>query len=182
MNSAFDHLSSLARYPGDDYFDHLNAALSAMPSCEPLRKFAALVAPESIRRLQEQYTRTFDLNPVCAPELGWHLFGETYERGAFLSRMRRELRKHNVVERSELPDHLACALELVARMDRDPGEEFVVACLSPAVHRMLRVLPEANIFRPLLVVIRELLEVAFPEARDIDVPASLTVLDEGAME
>lgn len=182
MNSTFDHLSSLARYPGDDYFDHLHTALAAMPLCEPLRKFAALVAPESIRRLQEQYTRTFDLNPVCAPELGWHLFGETYERGAFLSRMRRELREHDVVEGSELPDHLAYALKLAARMNRDPGEDFVLACLSPAVHRMLRALPEENIFRPLVVAIRESLEMAFPEARDIDVPVSLTVLGEGAME
>ncbi len=42
---------------------------------------------------EELYTRTFDLNPVCALEIGWHLFGEDYERGAFLVRMRDQLRR-----------------------------------------------------------------------------------------
>ena len=28
-------------------------------------------------QLQELFIQTFDLNPVCSLEMGWHLFGET---------------------------------------------------------------------------------------------------------
>ena len=178
----FHSLAALARYPGEDYFSHLQAALAAAPESQPLLDFAALVAPESLTGLQALYTKTFDLNPVCAPELGWHLFGETYERGAFLVRMRQELRDHNIAEGSELPDHVACALELVSNMPPEPAEYFVLACFAPALHKMLRAIPEENAFRPLLLAIRESLEEAFPAARETEVPVTLTVLNEGAME
>lgn len=177
----FPLLAKLAHYPDSDYFAHLEASLAAAPQSEPLSRFAAAVAPESLPQLQDLYTRTFDLNPVCAPELGWHLFGETYERGAFLVRMRQELSRHNITEGSELPDHLAHALELIGQMSSPEAEYFVVACLAPAVHKMLLAIPGDNMFRTLLLAIRESLEHAFPDARDVEVPVTLTVLNEGAM-
>jgi len=39
---------------------------------------------------------TFDINPACALEVGWHLFGEDYMRGQFLVRMREELSKYEI--------------------------------------------------------------------------------------
>src|SRR6266568_3182701 len=61
--------------------------------------------PEDPAR-QELYVQTFEFNPACTLELGWHLFGENYERGEFLVRMREQLRRHGIAESNELPDHL----------------------------------------------------------------------------
>ena len=63
--------------------------------------------------LEELYTRTFDINPVCSLEVGWHLFGEDYNRGAFLVRMRGLLREHGIEEGAELPDHLESVLRVL---------------------------------------------------------------------
>ncbi len=101
------------------------------------------IPAESLESLQELYTRTFDLNPECSLEAGWHLFGEEYERGSFLVKMREELRRHGIPESTELPDHLTHALRLAARME--PGEarafsEFIL----PAVDKMLAGLAGKN--------------------------------------
>ena len=63
--------------------------------------------------LEEAFTGTFDVNPACALEVGWHLFGEEYARGMFLVRMREELRKYGLAESSELPDHVSHVLAIV---------------------------------------------------------------------
>ena len=80
---------------------------------------------------------TFDLNPVCSLELGWHLFGENYDRGLLLVKMRTLLRRYGIAEQGELPDHLAYALRLIARMSDEEGAEFAAAIVLPALGKML---------------------------------------------
>lgn len=86
---------------------------------------------------QELYTRTFDINPVSSLEIGWHLFGEAYERGAFLVKMREKLRMHQVEESTELPDHLVHVLKLVGRLESEEQKAFVSHFLHPALKKML---------------------------------------------
>lgn len=87
--------------------------------------------------LEELYTRTFDVNPITSLEIGWHLYGEAYERGAFLVKMRELLRQHGVPESTELPDHLVHVLQLLGRMDDAGREAFIGAFLQPALKKML---------------------------------------------
>lgn len=86
--------------------------------------------------LEESYTRTFDINPLSALEVGWHLFGEEYARGMFLVRMREELRKYALPESHELPDHMTHVLAVVAAMPEAEATRFVRACVQPAVEQM----------------------------------------------
>ncbi len=105
---------------------------------------------------EELYTQTFDLNPVCSLEVGWHLFGEEYARGAFLVRMREELRKHGIPEATELPDHLTYALRLVERMAPADAGEFSARYLVPALDKMLAALEgKGNPYESVLREIRE---------------------------
>ena len=46
-------------------------------------------------------------------------FGEEYARGMFLVRMREEMRKYNLAESVELPDHISHVLAVVAAMPDD---------------------------------------------------------------
>ena len=87
--------------------------------------------------LEEIYTRTFDFSPACALEIGWHLFGEDYNRGALLVRLREELARHGIQESCELPDHLTHVLPLLDCMTLAEAARFAEACVAPAVEKIL---------------------------------------------
>ena len=101
-----------------------------------ISQFGAFLEKHEIWQVEEAFTRTFDVNPACALEVGWHLFGEEYARGMFLVRMREELRKHDLTESVELPDHISHVLAVVASMQEDEAAKFVNACVQPAVAKM----------------------------------------------
>ena len=135
-------LAELVTYPQAGYHEHVaecrHALAEAHPAVAPLlNDFAQATAPLSVEDLQELFTRTFDLNPVCSLEIGWHLFGENYDRGALLVKMRQELRHYGLAESVELPDHLTHALTLLGHMEPARAQEFATACVLPALDKML---------------------------------------------
>lgn len=86
---------------------------------------------------EERYSGLFDLRPVCTLHVGYHLFGEAYQRGALLSGLVAEMRKVGVGLGGELPDYLPSVLRLLAALP--PGEdreELVDGLLLPALTRM----------------------------------------------
>ena len=134
-------LAELVTYPQAGYHEHVAECRSALAEAHPavaplLNDFAQATAPLSIEDLQELFTRTFDLNPVCSLEIGWHLFGENYDRGALLVKMRQELRRYGVAESAELPDHLTHVLTLLGHMEPERAQEFATTCVLPAVEKM----------------------------------------------
>ncbi len=102
-----------------------------------LADFDAATRNAGLADLEELYARTFDFNPQCALEIGWHLFGADSNRGALLVRLRQELARHGIPESCELPDHLTHVLPLVDRMSPDEATRFTRACVMPAVEKML---------------------------------------------
>jgi nitrate reductase delta subunit len=159
-------LVALLTYPESDYPQRIEASLEVAPEdCrEQLQQFAAQMRGLRTDQLQELFTRTFDLNPMCSLELGWHLFGENYERGLLLVRVREELRRHGLAESTELPDHLTHVLRLVERMEHETAADFVAACVLPALDKMLEaVRGRKNTFENVLLAVRSLLRRKFPE-------------------
>jgi len=102
--------------------------------------FGAFAEQHELWEVEEAFTRTFDVNPACALEVGWHLFGEEYARGMFLVRMREELRKYDLPESAELPDHISHVLAVAAAMPDVEAARFVRACVQPAVEKMKQAL------------------------------------------
>jgi nitrate reductase molybdenum cofactor assembly chaperone NarJ/NarW len=98
--------------------------------------FGAFLDQHELWQAEEAFTSTFDINPSCALEIGWHLFGEEYARGMFLVRMREELAKYDLQESAELPDHIVHVLAVIAAMPEDEARRFVTACVLPAVKKM----------------------------------------------
>ena len=150
----FDCLADLFGYPRDDYqslVSRLRAVAPATPLEALAEQFAANVADRTLLELEELYTRTFDLNPICALEVGWHLFGEDYNRGLFLVRVRQLLARYAIAEEGELPDHLAHVLRILARLPRSEAEVFAYAVVMQAVDAMLSGLADKESeFEPLL--------------------------------
>jgi len=113
--------------------------------------------------LQELYVQTFEFNPACTLEIGWHLFGENYERGEFLVRMREQLRRHGIAESTELPDHLTYLLALIALMDRVEAAELAGQYLLPALGKIHEALT-GNPYASLIGAVQKTLEADFPDA------------------
>jgi len=162
----YNVLVALLTYPEADYPQRIEASVQVAPEpCrEQLEAFAARMQGLRTDQLQELFTQTFDLNPMCSLELGWHLFGENYERGLLLVRVRQELRRHGLEESTELPDHLTHVLRLVERMEHETAADFVAACVLPALEKMLQALRDKeNPFENVLLAVRNLLHSQFPE-------------------
>jgi nitrate reductase delta subunit len=182
----FDDLAALLSYPAPHLRPlaaaaHQRVADVHVEAGEELARFAAHVAGSSQWELEELYTRTFDLNPVCALDLGWHLYGEQYERGVFLARMRDLVWSVGLAESSELPDHLTTVLPVVGRLARREAERFVAAYLRPALARMLAGFggqgnPYQAVLRALALLALD--EIPAPPARTAD--AGATRPDPGA--
>ena len=131
---AYNLLAELLSYPEQPHLSEVEGDL-----CTPkeVSSFYNGVRSLSLHELQELYIRTFDLNPVCALEMGWHLFGENYDRGLLLVKMRQQLRAHELEEDTELPDHLTNALRLLPRMERQAAVYFAEAIVLPVLAKML---------------------------------------------
>ncbi len=135
-------LSTLLDYPDDGYVGRTAACVRMLDErrdgVAPLMKpFGDTIGSMTTEEVQELYTRTFDINPVCTLEVGWHIYGEDYARGEFLVKMRQMLREHTLPESSELPDHLTHALALLARLDGKDADEMAARYVLPALKKML---------------------------------------------
>lgn len=164
---AFPALAPLLVYPNDDLAPlaaYCREVLDDPGLLEVVDAALRFLEERPRFELEELYTRTFDLNPVCTLEVGWHLYGEQYERGRFLVRARQLLSDVGQDEGGELPDFLPsllCALALLAPDDAvDLG-----AYLLPAVGKMCDALEEKdedNPYRAVLAAVRLALTARVP--------------------
>lgn len=163
----FRMLAGLLRYPNESFIADAIETCASLAAIEPglaapLREFLDRTRGLSVEDLQALYTSTFDLDPICSLEIGWHLFGENYERGEFLVKMRGKLRNLGIVESAELPDHLSHALEALGRMEPEDAADFAAACLFPALDKMIAgIQGKANSFECVLAAAQQFLSVRF---------------------
>ncbi len=166
-------LSRLVSYPGIGYQEDVEACATDLGRIDATARAAFQPFADGVRGLstevrQELYTRTFDLNPVCTLDVGWHLYGEQYERGAFMVRMRQALARHGIVEGGELPDHLSHLLLLAGRLDDAEAAGFVRNSLRPALDKMLASLEKSETpFTALVATVRCVLVALAPAAPEV---------------
>jgi nitrate reductase molybdenum cofactor assembly chaperone len=159
----YDLLGSILAYPDEDYHEKVRHCVNLLReehpgSVEEISPFASEVEKMGVTDLEELYTRTFDINPVSALEIGWHLYGEQYERGAFLVKMRELSRTLGVEESTELPDHLTHVLPLVGRMEQEDADMFVEKYLLPGLKKMIAGFSgKNNVYENVLKTIRDVL-------------------------
>ncbi len=140
----YDALAKLLSYPGPEHretLSSLGAALAGDPAdvraARLVLAFDRETSGRSLEELEELYTRTFDLNPDASLETGWQLFGETYERGAYLVKMRALLRSCGIEESGELPDHLSYLLMAVGRLSDEEAGSVSASYLRKSVGKMI---------------------------------------------
>jgi len=136
-----------------------------------LTGFHSFVEQTPPARLEELYTGTFDLQAVCYPYVGYHLFGDSYKRGMFMAQLNAGYRERDFSAENELPDHVAVVLRFLAAVPEAersgaavPEDEFSQTLLDegliPALDTMARAFgdqsdnPYAGVIRALLLVLR----------------------------
>lgn len=111
----------------------INAEAAAL-----LGAFRAFAEATPLGRMQEVYTGTFDLDATCHPYVGYHLFGESYQRSALLVGLKERYQAHGFSTGNELPDHLVVMLRFLAVCpDTDLAIEISRDAVLPALRRML---------------------------------------------
>ena len=141
----YDSLAALLAYPSPGYRRRLAECEAVLADHHAeasglLQRFSEGIAGLGLGDLEELFTQTFDLDPACSLEVGWHLFGENYTRGEFLVKMRKQLRRHRLPESTELPDHLTHVLSAVSRMEPGEADRFTMDHVLPALEKMLTAL------------------------------------------
>jgi nitrate reductase delta subunit len=129
-----------------------------------LEEFCDVVLDMPLSRLEEIYTRTFDLKCLCYPYVGYHLVGESYRRGAFLARLGEGYRARGFAASRELPDHISVVLRFLALQPEvwyaGPGDEAFDAVLLreglvPALAKMAACFEEES-SNPYALIVRAL--------------------------
>jgi len=139
----YDLLAGLFEYPDrGDYDKRLDECTDVLAgdysdAAALLRPLRESIGEKSPAEIEEMYTRTFDINPVCTLEIGWHIYGEDYARGEFLVKMRQELRDKNLPESKELPDHMTHVLSLLGRLEGEQADDLAARYLLPGLDKML---------------------------------------------
>ena len=178
MTDIYINLADLFEYPSLDWDSKINVGSDN----HSLTEFRSAINTLSLSDLQELYTRTFDLNPVCALEIGYHLFGENYKRGQFLASLRETEAPFDLSQEHQLPDYLPALLRLLTKLeDEELRGSLIGECLVPAIGKMLASLKDTeNPYRYLLECVRTTLQseagCVSIEAPRLNVRASLPVL------
>lgn len=138
----FGWFADILDYPHPRLLDAIQRCEALLATRRPdatalLGEFRRFVEVTPAGLLEEVYSGTFDLGASCHPYIGYHLFGETYQRSAFLVGLRESFAPLGFSEGTELPDHLAVLLRFLAICDEAQAEELVRFALIPAMSQMI---------------------------------------------
>ena len=129
---------------------------------ELLAGFVEWVNQEALSQLEELYTHTFDLQAVCCPYVGHHLFGDNYQRSWFMAHLNHGYQEKGFSCGSELPDHVAVVLRFLARGDTDEFSQVLLQeGLIPAVEKMTQAFdhdgqhPYGRVLRSLITLLQD---------------------------
>lgn len=165
LQHRYEHLAAALEYPTEQTAALLETCeaqfrASCPRAAELLTPLRQYLTDNPLETVQERYTRTFDLTPVCALDVGYHLFGEDWQRGPFLARLRESQQEAGVNAGLELPDHLPIVLKWLARVEgTDVHDDMVRECVLPALAKMDACLADSdNPYRHLLRAIAAVLK------------------------
>jgi nitrate reductase delta subunit len=111
------------------------------PMARAMAELATYLEATPLCAVEERYTVLFDLNPVSSLYVGWHLFEDTYARGALLAGLAGELTRAAVPFAHDLPDFLPTLLRLLTALRDDEDRVLLVhGIVLPALAKMTRAL------------------------------------------
>jgi len=140
-------------YPHPGLLDELQAGAKAAGKGPAQGKFSAFIKQIgrlSLEEWEELATRTLDLSPAAAPYVGFQVWGESYQRGAFMAKLNRAMAELDIDPEGELPDHLIPVLRYLAAAEQPLPE--LAEHLPTALERMIAIMKEKDRGNPYLHV------------------------------
>ena len=145
MKQIYILLAQALSYPGPGLLDELKEGLAGLgkgPGRNGLAAFIKKIGALSLEQWEELATGTLDLSPAAAPYVGFQVWGESYQRGAFMAQLNRAMAELDIDPGGELPDHLAPVLRYLAAADAPLPE--LAGHLQTAVGKMIAILRERS--------------------------------------
>ena len=110
-----------------------------------MQSFAAFTRGRTRGAMEELYTETFDVTPAATLHAGYHLFGDSPKRSAFLVRLREEYESHGMDVSPEQADHLSVILRFLSiARDREFAVPLLRECVLPMVQKLDRFLSKGD--------------------------------------
>ncbi len=166
-------LGELFRYPDNQLRSQAEQCFQVLRADYPegarfFEEFRAKIVKFEDAELEEIYTRTFDIAPVCVPYVTAYIYGgESFERGDMMSKLLDVYSKYSFDTRSELPDHISVLLRFAQHLNEDEMADLVKWCLRKPLKDMIMSLESGqNIYLPLLKAVSSVLDQDFPERSD----------------
>ncbi|MEE9598262.1 MAG: hypothetical protein V3V96_15930, partial [Acidiferrobacterales bacterium] len=136
-------LASLFEYPDADYPDRVRDIKDILSgrysdATAELERFIELLPVNDLQKMQELFTRSFDVQAVTTLDVGYVLFGDDYKRGILLANLNREHRNAGIDTGTELADYIPNLLRLMAVIeDEEVLRDLAYAILAPALLEMI---------------------------------------------
>ena len=143
--------ADLLRYPGKDYLEKVNKCYAMLQDKYPevaveLKPFVDFMRTCPEDRMEELFTRTFDVQPICYLDLGYVIFGEDYKRGAFLLHMQAEQLLAENDCGTDLSDNICNILTLYTKTNnQELLNELAVKIMIPGVEKMIGEFKQARV-------------------------------------
>ncbi len=191
-------LADIFRYPDENLSSRMeefqSLVLEQFPEQkENVSRILDTFNSKSVRKQQEYYLKTFDVQAVCSLDIGYVLFGEDYKRAQLLVNLQTEHKAAGVDCGSELGDHLPNVLALLSKTnDPDFAEELGFIITSQSVRFMITKFKNVdNIYKDMLEILlvflqndfkgEQLAEYALPEqtfegAGEFAIPSAKSVI------
>lgn len=120
-------------------------------AAQHVREFLGFCQREGSETLEEVYTRSFDITPTANLYVGYHLFGESFKRGAFLAKLQETFQQKGFAPGSELADHLSVLLRFASLSD-DPDfvDPLLEEGIRPTIEKVEEVLSGTDGYGPLI--------------------------------
>lgn len=143
----YQSFADLLAYPTPSIFHQAQACLEQLQEAHPesasaMENACRILERLSLEQLEELYTVTFDMQPVCYPYVGYQLFGESYKRGAFMAQLNEAYHACDYSAGQELPDHLSVILHFLGLGVTNRQSDFYQALrnegLIPALEKMVQ--------------------------------------------
>lgn len=112
---------------------------------EQLQLFTEFLKTSNRSIIEEVFTSTFDLQPICHPYVGYQLCGESQQRTMFLMKLQEIYRQHDYNSGSELPDHIGQMLRFIGiTNDQKCRQELIDEGLLPALEKIIQAIENDN--------------------------------------
>ena len=179
--SLLDGFAELLLYPQQNHRRDVQSCIDQLSDQhadvgEIVGDYLSRIDSLSLSEMEELYIKTFDLNKAGTLDLGWHLFGEDYNRGLFLVKVRQYLQMLAIPESTELPDHVSQVLRVLGRMSPSEANQFAYACVIPSLETIGEGIQEDNPYDRLIQGLIQLLRSLF------DVPPGFEETSESVYE